>query len=52
MSTGLFYTPAGGGILFIEVALMPGKGQLILTGQLGDVMKESAQAAMSYIRSK
>ena len=52
MSTGLFYTPAGGGILFIEVALMPGKGQLILTGQLGDVMKESCQAAMSYIRSR
>src|SRR3712207_7866613 len=38
--------------LFIEVALMPGKGQLILTGQLGDVMKESCQAAMSYIRSR
>lgn len=52
MSTGLFYSEAGGGILFIEVALMPGKGQLILTGQLGDVMKESCQAAMSYIRTK
>jgi len=52
MSTGLAWTEAGGDILFIEVALMPGKGSLILTGQLGDVMKESCQAAMSYIRSR
>ena len=52
MSTGLAWTEAGGDILFIEVALMPGKGQLILTGQLGDVMKESCQAALSYIRAK
>lgn len=51
-STGLAWTEAGGDILFIEVALMPGKGQLILTGQLGDVMKESCQAAMSYIRTR
>ncbi|OGH17485.1 MAG: endopeptidase La [Candidatus Levybacteria bacterium RIFCSPHIGHO2_02_FULL_37_11] len=52
MSTGIAVTEAGGVILFIEVALMPGKGNLILTGQLGDVMKESCQAAMSYIRAR
>ena len=52
ISTGLAWTEAGGDILFIEVALMSGKGQLILTGQLGDVMKESCQAAMSYIRAR
>lgn len=52
ISTGLAYTQTGGDILFIEVALMKGKGQLILTGQLGSVMKESAQAALSYVRSK
>ncbi len=51
MSTGLSVTEAGGEILFIEVTLMPGKGGLLLTGQLGDVMKESGQAAMSYVRS-
>lgn len=52
MSTGLAWTEAGGDVLFIEVALMPGKGNLILTGQLGEVMKESCQAAMSYIRAR
>jgi ATP-dependent Lon protease len=52
MSTGMAWTEAGGEILFIEVALMPGRGVLTLTGQLGDVMKESATAAMSYVRSK
>lgn len=52
MATGLAWTEAGGDILFIEVAIMPGKGSLTLTGQLGDVMKESCQAAMSYIRAK
>lgn len=52
ISTGLAWTPVGGDILFIEVAIMPGKGRLTLTGQLGDVMKESCQAALSYIRSR
>lgn len=50
--TGLAYTQFGGDILLIEVALMAGRGRIILTGQLGDVMKESAQAALSYVRSK
>ncbi len=52
MTTGMAWTEAGGEILFIEVAIMPGRGGLILTGQLGDVMKESATAAMSYVRSR
>jgi ATP-dependent Lon protease len=51
MTTGLSVSEAGGNVLFIEVTLMPGKGGITLTGQLGDVMKESAQAAMSYVRS-
>jgi len=51
MSTGLAVTSAGGEILFIEVSLMPGKGKLTLTGQLGDVMKESAKAAFTWTRS-
>ncbi len=52
VSTGLAYTPVGGDILFIEATKMPGHGKLILTGQLGDVMKESAQAALSLVRSR
>jgi len=50
--TGLAWTSTGGDVLFVEALKMPGKGGLILTGQLGDVMKESAQAALSYIRSR
>ena len=50
-STGLAWSEAGGSIMFIEVTLMPGKGAVQITGQLGDVMKESAQAAMSYVRT-
>jgi len=52
MATGLSVTQAGGEILFIEVSILPGKGNVMLTGQLGDVMKESAHAAMSYVRSR
>jgi ATP-dependent Lon protease len=51
VATGLAWTPVGGEIMFIEATQMPGKGGLMLTGQLGDVMKESAQAAMSYVKS-
>ncbi len=50
--TGLAWTPTGGDILFVEATQMPGNKQLTLTGQLGDVMKESAQAALSYVRSQ
>ncbi|MDZ7331942.1 MAG: endopeptidase La [candidate division KSB1 bacterium] len=52
IAIGLAWTPVGGDILFIEASKMKGKGNLKLTGQLGDVMKESAQAALSYIRAK
>jgi ATP-dependent Lon protease len=50
VATGLAWTPVGGDVLFIEATAMPGKGKLIITGQLGDVMRESAQAALSYVR--
>ncbi len=52
IATGLAWTPVGGEILFIEATRMPGKGTLTLTGSLGDVMKESAQTALSYLRSQ
>jgi len=52
IATGLAWTEAGGELLFTEATLMPGKGRLTLTGQLGDVMQESAKAAMSYVRSR
>lgn len=51
VATGLAWTPSGGEILFVETTTMPGSGQLVLTGQLGDVMKESARAALSWVRS-
>jgi len=50
-ATGMYYSPTGGDIMFVEASLMRGKGELILTGQLGDVMKESARAAWTYARS-
>ncbi len=52
IATGLAWTPVGGEVLFIEVTRMPGKGGFLLTGSLGDVMKESAQTAFSYLRSQ
>ena len=52
VATGLAWTEVGGEILVTEATLMPGKGKLTLTGKLGDVMQESAQAAMSYVRSQ
>jgi ATP-dependent Lon protease len=52
VATGLAWTPVGGDILFIEATRSPGKGSLILTGQLGDVMRESAQAALSLIKNR
>jgi ATP-dependent Lon protease len=50
VATGLAWTPVGGDILFIEAMRIPGSGKLILTGQLGDVMRVSAQAALSVVR--
>ena len=52
VATGLAWTPVGGDILFVEATRVPGSGKLILTGQLGDVMKESAQAALSLVKSR
>jgi len=52
VATGLAWTPAGGDILFIEASRAPGSGRLTLTGQLGDVMKESAQAALSLLKAR
>ncbi len=51
VATGLAWTPVGGDVLFVEASAMPGSGKLTITGQLGDVMKESAQAALSYVRA-
>ena len=50
VATGLAYTPVGGDVLYVEATAVPGEGRLIVTGQLGDVMKESAQAALSWVR--
>jgi ATP-dependent Lon protease len=52
VATGLAWTPVGGDVLYIEATGMPGKGRLTVTGQLGDVMKESAQAALSWVRGR
>src|SRR6266581_7732204 len=51
VSTGMYYTPVGGDIMFVEASVMRGKGELVLTGQLGDVMKECARAALTYAKS-
>ncbi len=51
IATGMYYTPVGGDIMFVEVSVMKGTGSLVLTGQLGDVMKESAQAALTYAKT-
>ena len=51
VATGMYYTPVGGDIMFVEVSVMNGRNSLVLTGQLGDVMKESAQAALTYAKS-
>ena len=51
VATGMYYTPVGGDIMFVEASVMRGKGDLMLTGQLGDVMKESARAALTYAKS-
>jgi ATP-dependent Lon protease len=51
VATGMYYTPVGGDIMFVEASVVRGKGELVLTGQLGDVMKESARAALTYAKS-
>jgi ATP-dependent Lon protease len=51
IATGMYYTPAGGDIMFVEVSIMPGRENLVLTGQLGEVMKESAQAGLTFAKS-
>jgi ATP-dependent Lon protease len=51
VATGMYYTQMGGDIMFVEASVMPGKGELVLTGQLGDVMKESARAALTYAKA-
>src|SRR5437763_8101041 len=51
VATGMYYTPVGGDIMFVEASVMRGQGELVLTGQLGDVMKESARAALTYAKS-
>jgi ATP-dependent Lon protease len=51
IATGMYYTPAGGDIMFVEASVMRGKGELVLTGQLGDVMKESARAGLTYAKT-
>jgi ATP-dependent Lon protease len=51
VATGMFYTPMGGDIMFVEASVMPGKSGLVLTGQLGDVMKESGRGALTYAKS-
>src|SRR5436309_1912337 len=51
VTTGMYYTPVGGDIMFVEASVMRGKGELVLTGQLGDVMKETARAALTYAKS-
>jgi len=52
VATGLAWTPAGGDVLFVEATAMPGRGSLLITGQLGELMRESAQAAMTFVRSR
>jgi ATP-dependent Lon protease len=51
IATGMYYTPVGGDIMFVEASVMRGKGDLVLTGQLGDVMKESARAGLTYAKT-